>query len=54
MGIYRFLLALNVVIFHLLDVPAIGPFAVFSFFVLSGFLMTLIMKETYGYSLSGL
>ena len=54
MGIYRFLLALNVVIFHLLGVPAIGPFAVFSFFVLSGFLMTLIMKETYGYSLSGL
>ncbi len=53
MGIYRFLLALNVVIFHLLGVPAIGPFAVFSFFVLSGFLMTLIMKETYGYSFSG-
>lgn len=53
MGIYRFLLALNVVIFHLLGVPAIGPFAVFSFFVLSGFLMTLIMKETYGYSFLG-
>lgn len=53
MGIYRFLLALNVVIFHLLGVPAIGPYAVFSFFVLSGFLMTLVMKESYGYSISG-
>lgn len=53
MGIYRFLLALNVVIFHLLGVPAIGPYAVFSFFVLSGFLMTLVMKGSYGYSISG-
>ena len=53
MGIYRFLLALNVVIFHLLGVPAIGPYAVFSFFVLSGFLMTLVMKDSYGYSISG-
>jgi peptidoglycan/LPS O-acetylase OafA/YrhL len=34
-------------------VPTIGPLAVYSFFILSGFLMTLIMHNTYGYSLIG-
>jgi peptidoglycan/LPS O-acetylase OafA/YrhL len=52
-GIYRFILAVNVVVYHILEVPSIGPYAVYSFFVLSGFLMTMIMQETYGYSLSG-
>jgi peptidoglycan/LPS O-acetylase OafA/YrhL len=52
-GIFRFVLALNVMIFHGLDVPAIGPYAVYSFFILSGFLMTTIMHETYGYTISG-
>jgi peptidoglycan/LPS O-acetylase OafA/YrhL len=52
-GIFRFVLAVNVVIYHVLGVPAIGPYAVYSFFVLSGFLMTMIMQETYGYSLKG-
>ncbi|RJQ24530.1 acyltransferase [Candidatus Parcubacteria bacterium] len=52
-GIYRFILALNVVFFHLLKVPAIGSFAVYSFFILSGFLMTTIMHNTYGYSING-
>ena len=52
-GIFRFVLAVNVVIYHLLGVPSIGPYAVYSFFVLSGFLMTMIMQETYGYSLKG-
>ena len=40
-------------IFHLLDIPIIGPYAVFSFFSLSGFLMTTIMHESYGYDLWG-
>jgi peptidoglycan/LPS O-acetylase OafA/YrhL len=53
-GIYRFLLALNVVFYHVLDVPGIGPLAVYSFFVLSGFLMTMIMQQTYGYSVAGI
>jgi peptidoglycan/LPS O-acetylase OafA/YrhL len=52
-GIYRFLLATNVVLYHLLGVPEIGPLAVYSFFILSGFLMTTIMHDTYGYSLTG-
>ena len=53
-GVYRFLLALNVVFYHVLDVPGIGPLAVYSFFVLSGFLMTMIMQQTYGYSVTGI
>ena len=52
-GIYRFILALNVVVFHILAVPNVGPLAVYSFFVLSGFLMTLIMHQTYGYTTVG-
>ena len=54
LGLYRFILALNVALFHLFDAAAIGPYAVFSFFILSGFLMTLIMHQSYGYSKSGL
>jgi peptidoglycan/LPS O-acetylase OafA/YrhL len=52
-GIFRTLLAINVVAFHLLDIRYIGPLAVYSFFILSGFLMTLIMQNTYGYSFKG-
>lgn len=52
-GVFRFILAVNVVIYHVLGIPSIGPYAVYSFFVLSGFLMTMIMQETYGYSLKG-
>ncbi|MFT2090403.1 acyltransferase family protein [Paraglaciecola sp. 2405UD69-4] len=52
-GIYRFVLALNVMIFHILQVPTIGPLAVYSFFILSGFLMTIILHENYGYSING-
>tara|TARA_R110000772_G_scaffold248454_1_gene362516 strand:+ start:19586 stop:20608 length:1023 start_codon:yes stop_codon:yes gene_type:complete len=48
------MLAIWVMIFHLLDFPVIGKFAVFAFFVLSGFLMTMIMHETYGYGFQGL
>ncbi|WP_293882169.1 acyltransferase [Sphingomonas sp.] len=52
-GIWRTLLALEVVAFHLLFLPFIGAYAVFSFFVLSGFLMTAIVHDTYGYSVGG-
>ncbi len=52
-GIWRTLLALEVVAFHLLFLPFIGAYAVFSFFVLSGFLMTAIVHGTYGYSRGG-
>lgn len=53
-GIWRTLLAVEVVAHHLLGMPVIGFYAVFSFFVLSGFLMTAIMHGTYGYSPTGL
>lgn len=52
-GAYRTLLALAVLFQHLAEVPLIGHFAVYGFFVLSGYLMTAIMHETYGYSLRG-
>jgi peptidoglycan/LPS O-acetylase OafA/YrhL len=52
-GSFRTWLAVMVVAFHLLGVPLIGPYAVFSFFVLSGFLMTTIMHGSYGYTLAG-
>ena len=52
-GIWRCLLAMEVVAHHLLGAPVVGFYAVFSFFVLSGFLMTAIMHDTYGYSLAG-
>ncbi|NQY86755.1 MAG: acyltransferase [Colwellia sp.] len=52
-GLLRTILAINVVAYHILKVPAIGPYAVYSFFILSGFLMTMIMQKTYGYTLFG-
>lgn len=54
MGIMRFVLAMAVVAFHLLAVPKIGPIAVQAFFVLSGFLMTLVMHTSYSYRPSGI
>lgn len=53
MGIVRFVLAMLVVVFHLASVPKIGGMAVQAFFVLSGYLMTLVMHNSYGYSAVG-
>ena len=52
-GIWRTLLALEVVATHLISLRIFGSYAVVSFFVLSGFLMTLIMQDSYGYSREG-
>lgn len=52
-GIYRLLLAMNVLLYHLGGVHAIGGMAVVSFFVLSGYLMTSIMHDVYGYATDG-
>lgn len=53
MGTVRFVLAMMVVFFHIALVPKIGTMAVQAFFVLSGFLMTLVMHRSYGYSPQG-
>lgn len=52
-GFFRLALAFNVVAYHIAGIPTIGKYAVYSFFILSGFLMTTIMKKTYGYTLVG-
>lgn len=52
-GIWRTLLAIEVVAYHILPMPLIGRYAVFSFFVLSGFLMTEIMHRSYGFTAAG-
>lgn len=53
-GTYRLALALAVSAQHLLAIPVIGDHALHGFFVLSGFLMTRVMNQTYGYSLPGI
>ena len=53
-GAYRTFLALMVATGHLFGPFQLGTYAVFGFYVLSGFLMTLIMHESYGYSLQGI
>jgi peptidoglycan/LPS O-acetylase OafA/YrhL len=55
LDVYRFILALCVVQAHLVRwTPMLAEQAVFSFYVLSGFLMTLILNESYGFSPRGL
>jgi peptidoglycan/LPS O-acetylase OafA/YrhL len=53
-GTYRTLLALGVVAMHLGGVPFLGNYSVFGFYVLSGYLMTLIVQTNYGYTASGI
>ena len=54
-GTFRYLLAVMVVLFHLwTGLGGIsGPLAVFTFYMLSGYLMTLVLNETYGFSFQG-
>ena len=53
-GLYRTLLALMVVGLHLGGIPKIGAYAVFGFYCLSGYLMTFIVLENYGSTVSGI
>lgn len=52
-GIWRAALAVAVILYHLAGVPLIGEYAVGSFFVISGYLMTAIMAGSYGYTAQG-
>lgn len=56
LGSWRFLLAFFVVISHLYAGMFGGPaaYSVWGFFVLSGFLMTEILKNKYGFNINGL
>lgn len=54
LGTFRLFLAVLVVLQHLLSIPHLGHFAVHGFFILSGFLMTLIMHKSYGYTIGGI
>jgi peptidoglycan/LPS O-acetylase OafA/YrhL len=53
MEFLRFLLAACVVISHLWVGGGLGAFSVFGFYIMSGYLMTLVMQEKYGYTWSG-
>jgi len=53
-GFYRTVLAIMVVALHVGGIPVIGGYAVFGFYILSGYLMTFILHESYGYQFSGL
>ena len=55
-GTYRFLLATMVAAHHLLHWPhrGLGAFAVFGFYLLSGYLITMVLSRTYAWSDIGL
>jgi peptidoglycan/LPS O-acetylase OafA/YrhL len=53
-GLLRTTLALMVMVYHLfIGVLPLGTYAVFGFYIISGYLMTLIMHESYGYTSIG-
>ena len=56
LGTFRFFLAFLVAISHLWENMIGGPaaYAVWGFFVLSGFLMTLILTTKYGFTKQGI
>lgn len=54
MGTVRFLLATLVVFHHIAGLRLVGHHAVIFFFVISGYLITLVMQRSYGYSVRGL
>ncbi|EFI1504425.1 acyltransferase family protein [Escherichia coli] len=54
MGYFRFALCIAVAANHLWFIGAIGRYAVFSFYILSGFLMTTIITGKYGTSAKGI
>lgn len=54
LGYLRFALAVLVSFNHLWVIYGVGRLAVFSFYVISGYLMTAIIRETYGTTATGL
>jgi peptidoglycan/LPS O-acetylase OafA/YrhL len=54
LGYLRFTLAILVSLNHLWIIYGVGRLAVFSFYVISGYLMTAIIRETYGTTAAGI
>lgn len=54
LGYLRFILAILVSFNHLWVIYGVGRLAVFSFYVISGYLMTAIIRETYGTTAAGI
>lgn len=54
LGYFRFILAVVVCCNHLSSIGGLGRYAVFSFYILSGFLMTTILNERYGLTPGGI
>ena len=54
LGTLRFTLAWIVAAAHLERTIWNGTYAVFSFYIISGYLMCLVMNERYGFSAKGL
>lgn len=54
MGYFRFILAALVCSNHLWIIGGVGRYAVFSFYILSGYLMTTVICERYGTSFDGI
>jgi len=53
-GLLRTTLALMVMVYHLfLGIRPLGVYAVFGFYIISGYLMTFIMHESYGFTRKG-
>lgn len=52
-GTLRVIFACMVLVCHLTDQYQIGTYAVFGFYIISGYLMTHIMHESYGYNING-
>lgn len=52
-GTLRTIFALMVMSCHLFGLRPIGGYAVFGFYIISGYLITLVMHESYGYSAAG-
>lgn len=54
LGLLRTTLALMVMAFHLfVSIPQLGNYPVFGFYLISGYLMTFVMHESYGYTWTG-
>ncbi|MEQ1559730.1 MAG: acyltransferase [Methyloglobulus sp.] len=54
LGLFRTTLALMVMAYHLFaELKPLGTYSVYGFYIISGYLMTLIMHESYGYTLFG-